>query len=309
MSAAVTVRCPAKVNLHLEVLWRRPDGFHELRTLLVPVGLWDELEAAPAPAGALHLDVEPAGAAPPGEDNLVLRAARALQRAAGVEAGAVLRLRKSIPAAAGLGGGSSDAAGALLALDSLWGLGTSPAELRRVAAELGSDVPCFLLGGPVWGVGRGSEVYPAPALPAWWVVLVPGEEPVPTAAVYARHRPPAARGSRAPVYDWVVDGGELPLGECRNDLEPTVAEGWPWVAARLELLRRGGPLLATVSGSGGTVFALHASEAAARRAARDLEAVQPLVVPLLAGRPAPAVGSTGRTDGDHRGTNQPEQGR
>lgn len=309
MTGPITVRCPAKVNLHLEVLWRRPDGFHELRTLLVPVGLWDEVEASPAPDGVLRLEVEPEGAAPAGEDNLVLQAARLLRRHAGATAGAVLRLRKSIPVAAGLGGGSSDAAGALVALDRLWGIGAGTAELRRMAASLGSDVPCFLVGGPVWGVGRGSEVYAAPELPPWWAVLVPGEEPVSTALVYGRLRTGSDSRLRTPVYDWVVDGGDLPVEECRNDLEPTVVQEWPWVAARLERLHRGGPMLVMVSGSGGTVFALHATEASARSAALEVEELRPLVVPLLSRRSAGTDASAGRTYGDHRGTNQPEQGR
>jgi hypothetical protein len=147
----ISVRCPAKVNLHLEVLGRRPDGNHELRTVFAAVGLFDELETRPAAAGVLELEVEPAGAAPMGDDNLVVRAARELAAAAGIRAGARIRLRKAIPAAAGLGGGSSDAAGALVALARLWGCAGSFGELRGIAARLGADVPFFLLGGVAWG--------------------------------------------------------------------------------------------------------------------------------------------------------------
>jgi 4-diphosphocytidyl-2-C-methyl-D-erythritol kinase len=278
----VTVRCPAKVNLHLEVLGARADGYHEVRTVLAPVGVWDELVLEPAPDGELDLSVEPDGAVPAGEANLVVRAARALQARFGIQAGARLALHKRIPVAAGLGGGSADAAGALVGLATLWGLPGGFADLRADAATLGTDVPCFLLGGVVWGVGRGSEVYPLSDLPAWWAVLLPGEERVSTAEVYrALPAAPAGDASLAGVYDWIVAGGGFPVMACRNDLEPTVAARWPGVARRLAAIRASGPLLALLSGSGGTVFGLFQNEEAARREAATLAAFDPLIAPLL----------------------------
>jgi 4-diphosphocytidyl-2-C-methyl-D-erythritol kinase len=289
------VACPAKVNLHLEVLGCRSDGFHELRTLFATVGVWDELELEAAPAGILELEVIPQGLVSGGSDNLVLRAARALQASAGVTRGARMTLRKRIPVAAGLGGGSSDAAGALVALARLWGCEGDLATLLPLAASLGSDVPFFLVGGAAWGVGRGAEVYPLPDLPPYWAVLLPGETAVATREVYARV-PPRGLDSWRPteIYNWVVGGGELPLAACRNELEPVVIAGWPGVGRRLEALRDARPLLALVSGSGGAVFALFPGERTAVDVAQRLAAYHPLVAPVLARQDAQLRPQAGR---------------
>ena len=156
MSDGLMVRVPAKINIHLEVVGRRPDGFHELRTLFQSVGLWDTLCGWPAEEGLLELEIEPEGVVGSGPDNLVLRAARALWQETGRRPGARLRLaEKEIPVGGGMGGGSADAAGALMLLNQLWSLGLPTADLRRLAADLGSDVPFFLHGGFALGVGRG----------------------------------------------------------------------------------------------------------------------------------------------------------
>ena len=158
---SLVVHSPAKLHLFLEVLGKRPDGYHEVRTVMQTVDLADELELEEATA--ISLTVEPPGAAPT-EDNLVLRAARLLQQAAGSSGGASITLRKGIPIAAGLGGGSSDAAVTLLALSSLWGIGMSPDELMELGATLGSDVPFFLQGnGCTLATGRGERIVPLPA--------------------------------------------------------------------------------------------------------------------------------------------------
>lgn len=278
----VVVRCAAKVNLDLEVLGKRSDGYHELRTLFASVGVQDTLELQPATGGGLGMTVDPAGCVPMDDSNLVLKAARTLIAVFQPSAGATIHLTKRIPVAGGMGGGSADAAAALVGLARLWELPATPAQLRGLAAGLGADVPFFLSGGVAWGVGRGSEVYPLPDLPGWWVVLVPGQEPVPTAEVY-RALPPRELDGRleSAVYEWVVSGGELPLGACRNDLQSTVLERWPAIAGRLERVSKAGPLLAMVSGSGGTVFGLFADEAQARRAEEALEGLAPIAAPLL----------------------------
>ncbi len=281
------MRCPAKVNLHLEVLGRRPDGYHELRTVFAAVGAWDELILEAAPKGAFELAVEPAGAVAGGDDNLVLRAARALDARLGGGHGARMVLRKRIPVGAGLGGGSADAAAALAGLSRLWGSREEVHKLGPLAASLGADVPFFLVGGVVWGVGRGSEVTPLPDLPSWWLVLLPGPEPISTAEVYrALDAPPldataldGARGSA--IYQWVSAGGGMPLGGFRNDLQPTVARLWPEIARRLVSVHATQPMLALLSGSGGTVFGLYGDEGGARSAAATLAGLGPLVVPLL----------------------------
>jgi 4-diphosphocytidyl-2-C-methyl-D-erythritol kinase len=276
------MRCPAKVNLHLQVLGRRSDGYHELRTIFAAVGVWDALSLEDAPAGVLELVVEPEGVVPVGDDNLAVRAARSLARHLGVNRGARMLLRKGIPVAAGLGGGSSDAAAALAGLARLWAGRGELGELEALAAELGADVPFFLVGGVAWGVGRGSEVTALPDLPRWWLVLVPGPERIPTAEVYRALNAGVLDGeARSELYQWVTGGGELPLGSCRNDLQPTVVRRWPEVGRRLERVNDTQPLLSMLSGSGGTVFGLYQDEARARQAAEAMAALRPVVAPLL----------------------------
>lgn len=290
---AVTVRCPAKVNLHLRVLGLRADGYHELRTLFASVGVWDEVEVRERPPGHLELAVEPAGSAPAGPENLVLRAAGALQARLPAPRGASIVLRKTVPTAAGLGGGSADAAATLVALAHLWGLDGSFAALAPLAAGLGADVPFFLLGGLAWGVGRGSEVYPLPDAPSWWAVLLPGPDPVPTATVYRALEPRGVDdGTGDAIYQWTIAGGELPLAACVNDLQPVVVAGWPEVGDRVAAILRTAPLLGQVSGSGGTVFGLYADKAAAERATGRLAAYRPLLAPVLPraqARPRPSA--------------------
>ncbi len=279
----IYVRCPAKVNLHLEVLGVRGDGYRELRTLFAAVGVWDELWAEPAEGGVLELTVDAPAQVPTDGSNLIVRAARALADRCHPDGGARLFLRKRIPVAGGLGGGSADAAATLALLADLWGPPITRRDLLAVAATLGADVPFFLFGGLGWGVGRGSEVYPLPDAPPWWTVLLPGREGVPTPEVYAALPPRAVDGRlESEVYHWVVSGGDLPLGACRNDLQPTVVEHWREVGVRLAALEATEPLLAMVSGSGGTVYGLYAGEVEATRAAAGLAALAPVVAPVLA---------------------------
>ena len=147
-------RAPAKINLALEILGRRPDGFHEIASVIQAVGLYDELRVAPAET----LRFTCAQSALAGADNLVVRAAQALQDATGCRRGAELRLCKGIPVAAGLGGGSSDAAAALVLLNRHWRLGLTLGELSRIGATLGSDIPFFLTGPTAVVSGRGERV-------------------------------------------------------------------------------------------------------------------------------------------------------
>jgi len=172
----------AKINLGLEVLERRADGFHDVRTVLQTLSLCDTLEVNPAPGEVSLSCSDPA--LPTGEGNLVVKAARLLQAEFGCAAGARLVLTKRIPSQAGLGGGSSDAAVALLALAHLWKLPADRERLTALAARLGSDVPFFLTGGTALGVGRGEEVYPLPDGPAADLVVAWGTRGMPTAEAY-----------------------------------------------------------------------------------------------------------------------------
>lgn len=276
------VRAPAKVNLHLRVLGRRPDGYHELRTLFVAVGIVDDLEFEATRGSTIELVIDPPGVVSDGLDNLVVRAGLALADRFGVAAGARITLRKRIPLAGGMGGGSSDAAAALVGLSAAWALPAGFAELWPLAAELGADVPFFLVGGAAWGVGTGTEVFPLPDLPPYWLVISPGTEAVPTPAVYQTlgAAPLHVAGSDS-VYHSIVTGGELPLDACVNDLEAAVLTGWPEVAARLDRIRTSGAVMARVSGSGGTAFGLFDDELGAREAAALLAGDGAVAVPLL----------------------------
>ena len=183
LAASAVVRAPAKLNLFFEVLARRGDGYHEIETLMVPIGLFDTLTACANPTGEVRLTCHQAavgaddatfGTLPPERENLAWRAAQLLRQRAGVEQGISLELVKRIPSAAGLGGGSSDAAAALLAANALWNLDWTPAALAELAAELGSDVPFFLAGGAAICRGRGERVAAVGGLlPLHFVVVRP----------------------------------------------------------------------------------------------------------------------------------------
>lgn len=217
---------PAKVNLTFEALGRRADGYHEVRTVLHAISLADEI--AFAPADDLSLAVEPpekgafssAASAPAGDDNLVLRAARLLRREAGVKTGAAIRLRKRIPVAAGLGGGSSDAAAALRGLRRLWGLDLDADALRELAAQLGSDVPFFVTGGAALAEGRGERIMPLPPAQGNVVVMSPPDE---TAIVGEPRDGDVSRNPVAPSRK--TDAGESRGDDAsRNPAAPPLGE-------------------------------------------------------------------------------------
>src|SRR5437868_14004366 len=159
ISQPLSLLAPAKVNLFLEVLGQRPDGFHELETLMVAVDLCDRLEFRPDDSGALTLTCDDPGLTC-GPDNLVLKAAEQLRRSTKETRGARIHLEKRIPMQAGLGGGWSDAAATLKGLNQLWRLGLADAELARLGAEVGSDVAFFFSPGAAWCTGRGEKVEP-----------------------------------------------------------------------------------------------------------------------------------------------------
>jgi 4-diphosphocytidyl-2-C-methyl-D-erythritol kinase len=278
MEGSVTVRCPAKINPVLRVLARRPDGYHELDLELQSLALSDELRIGRARALTLEVTGAPAGEVPV-DDNLVLRAARALQAAVGAERlpGAAFRLRKRVPAAAGLGGGSSDAAGALEGLDRLFGLGVERALLARLALSLGSDVPYFLEGGRRRGRGRGERLEALPEGPDRPILLLRPRVALSTRAVFERHaaRRAGMLTSRKPRASFASESrsGEAPVGlandlwDAASELEPCLL-GW-----RRRLEARWAPDRVGLSGSGPTLFALGASDddgAALRRLASEL---------------------------------------
>ena len=270
----LTVQAPAKLNLTLDVLGRRPDGFHELESLMVTVGWFDTLTFAPADGFTLW--VTGADGVPTDESNLVTRAATALATIADRSADAAICLHKRIPHEAGLGGGSSDAAAALLGLNELWGCGLSRDELSEVAATIGSDVPFFLCGSAAGVVrGRGERVEPIAAGPPRWALLAKPPVGLSTAAVFAAWggRPSAASTARAAAaYRSLSPGLSAALS---NDLDEPASELEPLLAQERTAFERAGLHRSCLSGSGTSRFALCRSAAAARRAAAVLRSARP----------------------------------
>lgn len=269
----VTLAAYAKINLDLRVLERRPDGYHDLRTLFQELDLHDTITVSPAP-GPLQLAGD-AERMPLDRTNLAWRAAAALWRVAGHAGdpeGVQIRIRKRIPARAGLGGGSSDAAATLLALNRVWRLALSRSALAAIAADLGADIPFFLTGGAALGLGRGEVLYPLLDLPATAVVVVLPAFGVATADAYRWLADDRARKPRPPQLEPTRGRlGWLALGTCQNDFEPVVEARYPEIRVIRQELLANGARLARLSGSGSAVFGLFASSRDASRASRALK--------------------------------------
>jgi len=265
-------KIPAKINLHLQVLGLRSDGYHEVRTLLHSIDLFDEISVDAGPEGIIWLEVEPPGAAPDGEDNLVVAAAHHLWDMMKQQRGARIRLHKRIPVGGGLGGGSGDAAATLVLLNALRGVGASSLELYQLAARLGSDVPFFLQGGLALGVGRGDEVYRLPDVPRFGVVVAAPDARIPTSDVYERLRSELTWTSHeANVYSFAAEfDQQLRWDTMWNDLQPEVVDGWPIVADVLSDLEATDPLRFGVSGSGAAAFAVYPDQSSAERAGAQI---------------------------------------
>lgn len=270
MTAEVTVRVPAKINLELSVGGPRPDGYHDLATVFHAVSLVDEIHATPADEVSVEVEGLQADQVPTDGRNLAVRAAVLLAERTGVEAGVRLRIRKGIPVAGGMAGGSADAAGALLACDALWRTGLSRDELSGLAAELGSDVPFSLVGGTAIGTGRGERLTPALARGEYHWVVALAEGGLSTPRVYARlDQLRAGRVLPEPevstrLMQALRSGDPVALaGALSNDLQPAACDLAPQLARTLELGRSAGALGGIVSGSGPTtVFLVRDAEQA-----------------------------------------------
>ena len=264
-------RAHAKINLHLHVTGRRADGYHLLDSLVVFAGAADHLTAEPADTLSLAIDgpFAPALGAEPAADNLVLRAARALAGAAGIEAGAAIRLEKNLPVASGIGGGSADAAATLRLLARLWDVQVPLPQDRLLA--LGADVPVCLRRRPVVMRGIGEDLLAAPALPPLALVLVNPLVPVPTHSVFRARspafRPPAELPDRWPDATAMARD----LARLSNDLQDPALALAPAIGDVLAALQaQPGCLLARMSGSGATCFALFEPGPGAERAHANL---------------------------------------
>jgi 4-diphosphocytidyl-2-C-methyl-D-erythritol kinase len=269
-----SVRVPAyaKVNLRLDVLGRRADGYHELRTIFQAISLHDTLvlETKREPGIDLRIAGNPQLADEPGRDNLVYRALEGLGREVGLQRGVRAVLTKRIPVGRGLGGGSSDAAAALLGLLRLSGKRVAAARLLEIASSLGADVPFFLHGGRSLGIGRGDEIYPLPDAPRREVLVVsPHEIAVPTKDAYQWLSEELTKGEDPSklmgfcALCWSPQGGAL-----SNDFEAAVFPRYSRLAAIKRELLQQGAAEASLAGSGSAVFGVYQHPAMARRAAR-----------------------------------------
>jgi 4-diphosphocytidyl-2-C-methyl-D-erythritol kinase len=279
----VTVRASAKINLYLGVGRPRPDGFHPLATVYQAVSLHDDVTVRASADWSVDVvmpDLDPVGAlpVPTGPDNIAIRAGTALVAHHGLGTAAAIAIHKSIPVAAGMAGGSADAAATLVGLDRLWDLQTPDDELLALAAALGSDVPFALLGGTAEGTGRGEQVQPLHEPHTRWWVVVPSAQGLSTPAVYRHYdelRPDAPEqvAVPAPVLTALSDPDPRALARrLHNDLEDAALDLRPELA---HVLRRGaeaGALRGMVSGSGPTCVFLCADRPAADEVRADFVA-------------------------------------
>jgi 4-diphosphocytidyl-2-C-methyl-D-erythritol kinase len=290
-TSVVRLKSYAKINLGLEVLGPRHDGYHELRTLFQTVNLADDLELRPGPGPTIELQCDHP-LVPKDEGNLALRAALELQRFARVRKGVRIRLEKRIPVGGGLGGGSSNAAAVLLGLDGLWKLGLGITGLLPLARRLGADVPFFLYGGTALGLARGDEIYPLRRQIDAWVVLVAPGRPVATAAVFQRlGRSLTPRENGTTIFRFISSDldGHPRFSVLKNELEEAALEEAPVLKDLVQkvrsLLVREGAEHTALSGSGSTYFGLFRDRPGALLArsalrARGFEAFVSRTLPL-----------------------------
>lgn len=250
---------PAKINLFLHVVGRRADGYHLLQTVFRFLDFGDSLRFAPRGDGEIVLATPLPGV--PAEADLTVRAARLLRQATGTEAGVTIALDKRLPMGGGLGGGSSDAATTLVALNRLWGCGLPPAVLCRLGLTLGADVPVFVHGRACFAEGVGEHFTDVVLPPAWYLVTMPAVA-VPTAEIF--------RAAELRRDTPAIDPAAWQPGQGGNDLEPVACRLYPEVARHLTWLRERGT--ARMSGSGACCFAEFAAEAEARAALAALPA-------------------------------------
>lgn len=299
---SVTVRVPAKVNVQLAVGGARPDGFHDLANVFLAVGLYDEVTATEADGLRVTCAGPGAGQVPLDRTNLAARAALALAERHGLDADVHLHIAKDIPVAGGMAGGSADAAGALVACDALWGLGTPRDELLAICAELGSDVPFSLVGGAALGTGRGERLTPLDVGGTFHWVFAVADGGLSTPAVY-REFDRLAEGTEVPepvasqeLLDALAKGDATALaGALANDLQPAALSLFPSLADTLAAGRAAGALAALVSGSGPTTAFLVPDAGGAAEVAEALLASGTCRAARTATSPAPGATVVGGT--------------
>jgi 4-diphosphocytidyl-2-C-methyl-D-erythritol kinase len=270
---SISLRAPAKVNLRLDILGKRPDGYHEIRTWIYPISLADELHIEKVQAAGITISSASPGL-PLGEENLAYRAAALLIKERGLAGGVRIEIIKHIPVAAGLGGGSSDAAAVLKAMNILWGRNIPAQELGEMGARIGADCPFFVVGKAAIMEGKGERVVSyLPPLKVWMILINPGH-PLSTKQVYEQRK-----------WGLTKQGGDTKISMppqdlekmgkfLRNDLEGPAMELLPIISTLKERLREAGAGGVSMTGSGPTVFGLFRTEAEAQQAARDLKMEQ-----------------------------------
>ncbi|ORJ63131.1 4-(cytidine 5'-diphospho)-2-C-methyl-D-erythritol kinase [Geothermobacter hydrogeniphilus] len=262
-----TFRAAAKINLCLHVLGRRSDGYHELAMLMQQVGLYDRVAISLCDRPGVEV-ICPGLDLGSGEENIAARAARMVLERARVDCGVVITIEKQIPVAAGLGGGSADAAAVLQGLNQMLKVGLSVPEMMSLGVRLGADVPFFLLGSAAWATGIGERLRPVADLPRVWYLLVNPNIPVSTAWVF-QNLGLTSPGQTAKLREFPRDTGDL-VRLFHNDLEAVTCRRFPVVVEMKQKLLSAGALGALMSGSGATVFGLFDSESAAREAERSI---------------------------------------
>ncbi|MFD4247165.1 4-(cytidine 5'-diphospho)-2-C-methyl-D-erythritol kinase [Streptomyces sp. NPDC058525] len=292
---SVTVRVPAKVNVQLAVGAARPDGFHDLANVFLAVSLFDEVTATPAGELTVTCAGPDADQVPLDRTNLAARAAEILAARAGIAPDVHLHIEKNIPVAGGMAGGSADGAAALLACDTLWGLGTPRAELLDICAELGSDVPFSLVGGAALGTGRGELLTPVEAGEFHWVFAV-ADGGLSTPAVFrefdrltAGTRIPEPEASPALLAALASGDPDALAPVLANDLQRAALSLRPALEATLAAGTEAGALAALVSGSGPTTAFLVRDEEAAAKVAAALEASATCRATRTASSPSPGA--------------------
>ena len=304
----VSAFAPAKINLYLHVVGRRADGYHLLDSLIAFADIGDRVSARPAESLSLAIGGPEAGAiAGLGEDNLVLRAARLFAAEAAAQApgaapfGAGLYLDKELPAASGIGGGSSDAAATLRVLDRMWQGPLDPPALAALALKLGADTPACLAARPVWVGGIGERIEDALGLPPAGIVLANPRRRLPTADVFAARRGAFSADGRFDPMPLHAAALAAVLSERRNDLTDAALSLLPEIAPVLErLVRLPGALFARMSGSGATCFALFPDRVAALAAGALIARAEPLwwsAAGALLTAPPPVEAAAGRLEG------------
>lgn len=275
------IKTPAKLNIRLKVTGRRPDGYHDLVSVMVPVTVFDDLEFRVLDEERIRLSCD-GFEVPADEDNLVWRAASAFFSRAGLQGGVSISLKKGIPVAAGMGGGSSDAAATLLALNDMWSRPLSLEDLHPIATRLGADVPFFLLGRPSLARGIGEILEPIREWPPTWYVIVTPRLEISTAWVYGQLKLKLT----SKEDDYIIENlkkGSFKVSELlENDLETVTCVRYPVIETIKETLREAGAEGAMMTGSGPSVFGLFSSQERAL-SARESLADQDLGNVFLAG--------------------------